>query len=133
MKIVMVVNKSLPPGLVANTAAVLGISLGRMDTDILGPDLTDQSGALHPGITRENIPVLTSDDTGLRTIYEQGSQIPDVAIIDFNSIAQKSRHYEDYSRKLAIAPTSDLTFSGLCIKGPKKKVNGLTGSLGLYK
>ncbi len=133
MKIVMVVDKSLPPGLVANTAAVLGISLGSMDKDILGPDLTDQSGTLHPGITRETIPVLASDNSGLKAIYEQGRKTPDIAIIDFNSIAQKSRQYEDYSRQLAAAPTTGLDFSGLCIKGPKKKVNGLTGSLGLYR
>ncbi|MCG8635242.1 MAG: DUF2000 domain-containing protein [Desulfobacterales bacterium] len=133
MKIVMVVNKTLPPGLAANAAAVLGISLGSMDADILGPDLIDKSGTLHPGITRETIPVLASDSDGLKAIYEQGIQIPDIAIIDFNSIAQKSRHYEDYSRQLETVPTADLGFSGLCIKGPGKKVNRLTGSLGLYR
>lgn len=40
MKIAMVINKELPVGLVANRAAVLGISLSKLfQQDIVGPDV----------------------------------------------------------------------------------------------
>ncbi len=129
----MIVNQSLPPGLIANTAAVLGISLGQMERDILGPDLVDASQILHKGITQKNIPVLSSDSSGLKHIYAQGCKAKDISMIDFNTLAQKSRHYDEYQDKLAACPTQDLEFSGLCMAGPNKIINSITGSLGLYR
>ena len=42
MKLVMVINRDLPLGLVANTAAVLGISLSKIyQEDIVGGDIAD--------------------------------------------------------------------------------------------
>ncbi len=133
MKIVIIVNQSLPPGLIANTTAVLGISLGQMEMGILGPDLVDASQVLHRGITKQNIPVLSSDSPGLKLIYEKAGQTKDISMIDFNTLAQKSRHYDEYQDKLAACPTQDLEFSGLCMAGPDKIINSITGSLGLYR
>ncbi|MCG8687777.1 MAG: DUF2000 domain-containing protein [Desulfobacterales bacterium] len=133
MKTVIIINNTLSPGLAANTAAVLGISIGHTAPGVIGPDLADQSGAIHPGITRENIPVLATGTSKLKDLYHQGSQTPEVSVIDFNSIAQKCRDYSDYSQKLAAIPTQDLIFSGICLRGPKKIVNTLTGSLKLYR
>lgn len=59
MKIVMVISKELPLGLVANTAAVLGISLRKIfQQDIVGCDIQDANGNVHIGITGQTIPVL---------------------------------------------------------------------------
>ena len=132
MKIVMVLNASLPPGLAANTAAVLGISLGHAAPDIIGPDLYDGSGALHPGITARNIPVLGTDSRTLKTLFEQAVRHPDLEVLGFNTIAHQSKDYRIYAEKLAAAETEALEFSGLCIKGTPKSVNHLTGSLKLY-
>lgn len=132
MKIVMILNQALSAGLAANTAAVLGISLGHTEPGVIGPDLLDRSQTCHPGITRQNIPVLVSDGKALKTIYEQTKRADDLAVISFNTIAHKSRDYEVYSEKLARTRTCDLEFSGLCIRGPEKKVSQLTGSMKLY-
>lgn len=129
----MIVNQSLSPGLIANTTAVLGISLGQMEKEIIGPDLVDASLVLHKGITRENIPVLSSDSPGLKRIYEKAGQAKNITMIDFNTLAQKSRHYDEYQDKLAACPTQDLEFSGLCMAGPNKIIDSITGSLGLYR
>ncbi|WP_027363000.1 DUF2000 domain-containing protein [Desulfospira joergensenii] len=137
MKIVMIINKELSPGLAANTAAVLGISLGNADPKILGPDLEDASSGIHRGITRENIPVLGADRNRLREIYEQVVQYRDqgqkIDLIDFNTLAQESRHYDEYREKLSGTDYQDLEFSGLCLFGSGKKINRLTGSLQLYQ
>ncbi|HCY85653.1 MAG TPA: DUF2000 domain-containing protein [Desulfobacteraceae bacterium] len=133
MKTVMIVNQSLPPGLAANTTAVLGISLGRMDSSILGPDLKDGSGTRHPGITQQTIPVLSAESYLIKEIFEQSGRLPEISVIDFNTIAQKSRHYDDYTEKLAAVSTRDLEFSGICLQGPKNQVNKMTGMLKLYR
>ncbi|MDD9303206.1 MAG: DUF2000 domain-containing protein [Desulfobacter sp.] len=133
MKIVILVNPSLGPGLAANTAAVLGISLGHRHPAIIGPDLLDHSGTLHPGITQKNIPILGLDSQGLKTIYDKARKIKGIEILGFNTIAQKSRHYEEYGKKLAALATRDIDFSGICLKGPKLSIEKLTGALPLLK
>ncbi len=132
MKIVMIINKDLSPGLAANAAAVLGISLGNREPDILGPDLEDASLTAHKGITKQNIPVLATDASGLKEIYEKGVNAPGVQLIDFNTLAQSCRHYDEYREKLSRTRPRDLEFSGLCLAGPNKKISRLTGSLKLY-
>jgi hypothetical protein len=133
MKIVMVVNNELPVGLVANTTAVLGIRLGSEKKEIIGPDCLDATKIVHKGITNVSIPILATDGDNLKSIYRQGLQNHALDVIDFNQIAQGCRNYSDYTGKLLNADSSDLEFSGLCLSGPKKEVEKLTGSLGLYR
>ena len=132
MKIVMVLNVDLGPGLAANTAAVLGISLGNSDPAIIGPDLYDRSRTHHPGITRRNIPVLAAENRDMKSIFDRGRQMSGLEILGFNTIAHRSRDYDIYAEKLARTDTRDLEFSGLCIRGDTAAVNALTGSLKLY-
>ncbi len=132
MKVVMILNSDLGPGLAANTAAVLGISLGNSDPSIIGPDLYDRTRTLHPGITQQNVPVLTAGTQAMKTIFNRGRQTKALEIIGFNTIAHQSRDYDTYAEKLARAETCELEFSGLCIKGEESAVNTLTGSLKLY-
>lgn len=132
MKIVMVLNADLGPGLAANTAAVLGISLGNSDPAIIGPDLYDRSRTHHPGITRQNIPVLAADGQAMKSIFDRGHQMEGLEILGFNTIAHRSRDYDGYAEQLSRTETRDLEFSGLCLRGSKAAVNTLTGSLKLY-
>lgn len=47
MKCVMVIDEALPLGIAMNTAAVLGISLGKKIPDCVGVDVKDQDGHNH--------------------------------------------------------------------------------------
>lgn len=40
-KCVMVIDENLPLGLIANTAAIMGITLGRDMPEVVGADVTD--------------------------------------------------------------------------------------------
>lgn len=133
MKIVMVVNKDLPAGLVANTTAVLGITLGNHKQDLIGSDCMDKEQICHKGITQKTIPVLGAGKDILKKIYHSCIENDLVDMIDFNQIAQKCRDYSDYTQKLLKTRNRDLEFSGLCLSGPEKEINRLTGSLGLYR
>ncbi|KIX14692.1 DUF2000 domain-containing protein [Dethiosulfatarculus sandiegensis] len=132
MKIVMLVNKKLPVGLATNTAAVLGISLGKAKKEIIGADLKDGSDIVHKGITSESIPILGADSQTLKQIYDKAIANNQVEVIDFSQLAQRCRDYKDYSQRLSQTRNQDLELSGLCLCGPKKDIQKLTGSLGLY-
>ena len=41
-KCVMVIDESLPLGIIANTAAIMGITLGKKMPEVVGADVTDQ-------------------------------------------------------------------------------------------
>ncbi len=59
MKCIMIVDSSLPSGIIANTTAALGISLASSVDGLTGSDLKDSEGRKHEGITNIPIPVLT--------------------------------------------------------------------------
>lgn len=135
MKVVMVIDRELPLGLIANTAAVLGASLGNMVAGLVGGDVADADGNRHLGITTMNIPVLGASGEQIKELRGRLSagEFADVATVDFNHVAQRSLDYENYTRLLAGSPGAALTYLGLCLYGPVKKVNRLTGNLGLLR
>ena len=53
--------------------------------------------------------------------------------IDFSEAAQRCLNYEQYIRSLAQLSAEELFYLGVCMYGPKKKVNKLTGSLPLLR
>ena len=44
-KCVMILNEELPAGVLANTAGILGITLGKKVPENIGPDIYDKDGS----------------------------------------------------------------------------------------
>lgn len=134
-KCVMVIDQELPLGVIANTAAILGCTLGKEFSELVGEDSEDGSGFQHRGIVNLPIPVLSSTREGLMGIHRQlkDQYSEKIELIDFTTIAQRSRNYEDYTTRLNRTSTGDLNFLGICLYGEKKAVNHLTGSLPTLK
>lgn len=43
-KCVMVIDENLPLGIIANTAAIMGITLGKKMPEVVGADIYDRTG-----------------------------------------------------------------------------------------
>lgn len=134
-KCVIIVDESLPIGTLANTAAILGVSLGRLAPEAVGPDVEDASGRSHAGITTLPLPVLKGTRELLRALREKlyTPDFCDLTAVDFSDVAQSCHVYNDYIQKAKSTQEEEYTYLGIALFGSKKKVNRLTGSLPLLR
>ena len=134
-KCVMVIDENLPMGIIANTAAILGITLGKKRPYVVGCDVEDQSGGGHLGIVELPVPILKGNPGLIREIREKLYQpeFEDLTVVDFTDLAQSCKTYEEFMGKMAQASGDELKYFGLAICGSKKKVNKLTGSMPLLR
>ena len=102
-KCVLVIDEAMPRGLAANTAAILGITWGRLRPELVGEDVTDAAGAIHPGIIRTPVPVLSGRPETFQTLRRQLAELEfaDVAAVDFTDLAQSCRTYGEFIEKVA--------------------------------
>ena len=134
-KCVMVIDEHLPLGIIANTAAIMGITLGKKMPEVVGADVTDKTGNEHLGIIEFPVPILKGTPASIKTIREKlyEPDFADLTVVDFSDLAQSCKTYEEFIGKMKVAPEADLTYFGIAICGPKKKINKLTGSMPLLR
>lgn len=133
MKIAIVVNGSLPPGLAANTAAVLGVSIGRMLPEIVREPVVDGDGVEHAGITSVPIPILSADTATIAGIVATMNEVDSVHMVPFSTVAQRSTDYDNYARAMARTPATQMEYSGVALAGEAKEINQVCGSLALFR
>ena len=132
-RLVLALVDDLPTGLTVNAGALLGISLGRMFPDVVGHDVTDASGVVHPGISTRTVPVLKASAERLAHLTGKARATPGVTAVDVTDTAQRARTYDDYARRLADGPTETHRVLGLALHGPGSAIRSLTGDLPLYR
>ena len=134
-KCVMIINQNLPAGVAANTAAIMGISLGKQKPQSVGPDVADKNGRDRPGIIEFPVPILKGSSENMQEIYRKLllPEFSSLTAIDFTDLAQGCKTYEEFIEKMSKSPVDSLQYLGLTLCGPKKKVNKLTGNLPLLR
>ena len=134
-KCVMVLDADQPAGVRANTAAILGITLGAKFPALVGPDAPDGDGTPHPGIIMTPVPILKGDQAGLRALRDKlaDPKFAPVWCADFSDTAQCCQTYPVYLDHARQTPEADYHYLGLLLCGEKKLVNKLTGSLPLLR
>lgn len=134
-KCVMVIDGALPLGIIANTAGILGITLGKQIPEAVGPEVLDKSGTPHLGIIQIPVPILKADREKIKEIRERLYQpeFNSLLAVDFSDVAQSCNAYGDYIAKAASVEESGFTYLGIGICGDKKSVNKLTGNLPLLR
>jgi len=132
-KCVIILDESLPVGLLANSAAVLSLTLGKEIGGIISRDIQDGSGELHRGITNTVIPILKAEKENLTVIRENAVRNEELLVVDFSDVAQRTKHYDDYAAQLEATKAEDLRYLGIALYGEKKPIQKLTGSLPLLR
>ena len=97
-KCVMILDESLPLGLIANTAAIMGITLGKQLPEVVGTDVADRSGNLHLGIIEFPVPILRGSPEIIKAVREKLYQpeFQELTVVDFSDLAQGCRTYEEF-------------------------------------
>ena len=135
-KCVMVIDEELPAGVIGNTCAILGATLGKQLPQHIGEDVTDGSGNSHMGIIDLPVVLLKGNKPLLQTLrqrlYEEEA-FADLMVVDFSDIAQSCNVYSEYRAKAARVPAEAHIYRGIALYGDKKNVNRLTGALGLLR
>ena len=134
-KCVMILDEALPLGLIANTAAIMGITLGKQRPDVVGADVLDRSGNVHLGIIEFPVPILRGSPETVKEIREKLYQpeFQELTVVDFSDLAQGCKTYGEFIGKMADVPESDLRYLGIALCGARKKVDRLTGGLPLLR
>ena len=134
-KCAMIIDAALPVGVIANTAAILGVTLGKQFPELVGPDVLDASNRKHLGIVTIPVPILNGSSDALRDLRAQllHADFSDVAVVDFSDVAQKINVYADFVQKSLETPESEHHYYGIALFGDKKKINRLTGMLPLLR
>lgn len=104
-KCVMVIDENLPLGIIANTAAIMGITLGKEMPEVIKA-------------IREKL-------------YEP--EFSELTVVDFTELAQGCRTYDEFTGKMGEVSSEELNYFGIAFCGAKKKVNKLTGSMALLR
>ena len=130
-----IIDRALPPGLIANTAAALSMTLGKLRPELVGCDLQDADGIGHSGITTIVMPILVSDAEGLRALRRSAAEreADGLGVSGMTDVAQRAKRYDDYRQRLAATRQEEVRYLGLCLHGPAALVRSLTGSLPLLK
>ncbi|AXE30996.1 DUF2000 domain-containing protein [Chromobacterium phragmitis] len=134
IRCVVIINPELPLGIIANTAAVLAMSLGKLRPALVGGDLPDAQGGLRTGITTVPIPVLRGSASQLRELRAAARAFStELTLVELTSATLRTRSYQEYAAELAATAEADIDYQGLALCGPAKRVRQLTGSLGLLR
>jgi hypothetical protein len=134
-KCVMVIDETLPLGMIANTAAVMSATVGKLFPDFIGPDVFDKDKNCHPGIIAIPIPILKGNPELIRSLRERlyRPEFAELTAVDFSDVAQSCNTYDAFIEKMAGSAEAGLRYFGVAICGDKKLVNHLTGSLPLLR
>ena len=134
-KCVMIVDENLPLGIIANTTAILGNTLGSHYPSAVGKDVVDKNENEHLGIIEIPIPILKGNKEFLNnlrdTLYKE--EYKDMIVADFSDVAQSCKTYDEYIEKISKVDSNNINYFGIAIYGTKKQVNKLTGSIGLLR
>ena len=134
-KCVIIVDENLPLGIIANTAAILGITMGMKMPDVVGNDVLDLEGNPHMGIIQFPVPILKGNTKILKKLRTKlfEPQFSELTVVDFSDLAQGCKTYNELIGKMANTSESRLNYIGIAVCGNKKQINKLTGSMPLLR
>ena len=129
LKWVVVVDRDLNPGLVANAVGCLAAAVGHAVPTLLGPGGADALGEFHPGLPWTGCSVLAADRAKVAAVRAKAIGKVGVHVVDMPEPAQTSRVYQDYLDTLA--KSEEVGYHAISLVGPRKLIDKLVGGLRL--
>ena len=134
LRIAVIVDASLPIGLLANTVAVVGIGLGGALPVLAGTPLVDADARTVRTSANRPMPVLQATPETIAALLARALPTPDGAVVvPFPRFARDPRRFEDYLNQFPRRRLAGEAIDGLGLCGPEKWVRSLTGSLKLLR
>lgn len=134
LRIAVIVDPALAPGLLANTVATIAIGIGAAQPGLGNTALTDAAGRVVRNSADRPVPILQAPEATIRALLLRALPVPDGAVVvPFPRFARSLHAFADYR---AAFPTRDLAqevLDGLGLAGPDQWVRSLTGSLRLLR
>ena len=131
-KLVIVVSDELDRGTSANVAGLLGISIGHHVRDIVGADVPDSEGLVHPGMSTIGLPVLAAGPAAVGAAYRDAVARADLDVFDVTDSAVASRDYDAYTARLQ-DPANGWQVLAFAAFGERRSVDRITGQLALLR
>jgi hypothetical protein len=129
---VIVIDEELPPGLAANAAAVLALTLGAIEPALVGAEFLDADEGAHPGLIPTGLPVLKAPRAELGGLRGRAGDAG-LGVVDFPTLGQQTNDYDEFRGRVAKTPAAELEYLGVAVYGPRRAVGRVTGNLPLLK
>lgn len=133
LHLALIVDPELPPGLLANTVAVISAGLGARYPGVGGVQLIDRTGIAFFNSADRPIPILQAAPAEMRAVMLRAAADAAVVPVIFPAFARALHAFADYA---ALVPDTDLAaakIDGIGLAGPKKAVRSITGALKLFR
>lgn len=134
LRVAIIVNPDLPPGLIANTTGAIAIGLGARLPALAARGLTDLASRTIDISSNKPVPILQADTETIRALMLKAlPRQSERAVVPFPAFARFLHDYAEYETAFPGRDLSKETIDGLGLAGPSKWVRSLTGSLKLLK
>ena len=127
----IVVDTTVPAGLMANAVACVAASTGALVTGLIARGGPDASGHDHPGLPWAGCTVLGGTPEEIAAVRVRAAASEGVLVADMPRSAQANRVYDDYLGELAGTKPEDLGVSAFSVFGPRNRVDKLVKKLAL--
>ncbi|SMF76906.1 Protein of unknown function [Tistlia consotensis] len=126
MRCVAVIDRALPKGKAANAAAVMALSLGGRQPQLIGEPLVDAGGTAHVGLIPIGIPVLGAPAEDLPRLCAK-ARAAGIEVVDFPVQGQETTDYGRFRSLVAATAGAELRYLGVMLYGERRKVGRLVG------
>jgi hypothetical protein len=99
---------------------------------LAGADLIDASGEAHPGLIPIGVSILGASAADLMTLREKAAKAG-LDVVDFPSQGQQTNNYAEFGELVSRVSSSELTYVGVGVYGPRKAVGKVVGKFFLLK
>lgn len=135
LRIAIVVNPTLPVGLLSNTVATIGIGLGAGQPAFGNVELSDRPGLAYLTSANRPVPVLQAASDAMHALMMKASSSrpTNSNLVLFPAFARMLHSFDDYRNAISMRDLTEEQIDGVGLYGPTRWIKSLTGSLKLLR